>query len=118
MNYPERRKLPVERLDFANLAQLTFRPPDDVRWPALRLAREVMEAGGLTGTIFNAAKETALDGFIEGHIRFTEMVEVVEATLSLTNIEQNDAAMTLDNVLRVDHLTRQATRQIIKEKAD
>ncbi|MEP3638978.1 MAG: 1-deoxy-D-xylulose-5-phosphate reductoisomerase [Paracoccaceae bacterium] len=118
LHYPERRKLPVERLDFAKLGQLTFRAPDEVRWPALRLAREVMEAGGLTGAIFNAAKETALDGFIDGHIRFTEMAEVVEATLSLTDIEQNDAAMTLDNVLRVDHLTRDATRQIIKKKAD
>ncbi|MEO9818757.1 MAG: 1-deoxy-D-xylulose-5-phosphate reductoisomerase [Paracoccaceae bacterium] len=118
LHYPERRKLPVQRLDFAKLGQLTFRAPDELRWPALRLAREVMEAGGLTGTIFNAAKETALDGFIDGHIRFTEMADVVEATLSLTEIEQNDAAMTLDNVLRVDHLTRQATRQIIKKKAD
>ncbi|MEP6064909.1 MAG: 1-deoxy-D-xylulose-5-phosphate reductoisomerase [Paracoccaceae bacterium] len=118
LHYPERRKLPVQRLDFAKLGQLTFRAPDEMRWPALRLAREVMEAGGLTGTIFNAAKETALDGFIDGHIRFTEMADVVEATLSLTEIEQNDAAMTLDNVLRVDHLTRQATRQIIKKKAD
>ena len=77
-----------------------------------------MEAGGLTGAIFNAAKETALDGFIDGHIRFTDMAEVVEAALSLTDIEQNDAAMTLDNVLRVDHLTREAARQIIKKKAD
>ncbi|MEP1538276.1 MAG: 1-deoxy-D-xylulose-5-phosphate reductoisomerase [Paracoccaceae bacterium] len=118
LHYPERRKLPVQRLDFAKLGQLTFRAPDEMRWPALQLAREVMEAGGLTGTIFNAAKETALDGFIDGHIRFTEMADVVEATLSLTEIEQNDAAMTLDNVLRVDHLTRQATRQIIKKKAD
>ncbi|MEO9514799.1 MAG: 1-deoxy-D-xylulose-5-phosphate reductoisomerase [Paracoccaceae bacterium] len=118
LHYPKRRKLPVERLDFAKLGQLTFRAPDEVRWPALRLAREVMEAGGLTGAIFNAAKETALDGFIAGHIRFTEMAEVVEATLSLTNIEQNDAAMTLDNVLRVDHFTREATRQIIEKKAD
>ena len=118
LHYPERRKLPVERLDFAKLGQLTFRAPDEVRWPALRLAREVMEAGGLTGAIFNAAKETALDGFIDGHIRFTDMAEVVEAALSLTDIEQNDAAMTLDNVLRVDHLTREAARQIIKKKAD
>ncbi|MEO9896455.1 MAG: 1-deoxy-D-xylulose-5-phosphate reductoisomerase [Paracoccaceae bacterium] len=118
LHYPERRKLPVQRLDFAKLGQLTFRAPDEIRWPALRLAREVLEAGGLAGTIFNAAKETALDGFIDGHIRFTEMADVVEATLSLTEIEQNDAAMTLDNVLRVDHLTRQATRQIIKKKAD
>ncbi len=118
LHYPDRRKLPVDRLDFVELGKLTFRAPDEVRWPALRLAREVMEAGGYAGAVFNAAKETALDAFIAGHIRFTDMADIVEESLSLTEMGQNDAAMALDNVLRVDHLTRQATWQIIKQKAD
>ncbi len=78
LHYPERRDLPVERLDLAAIGQLTFRPPDEVRWPALRLAREVMARGGLAGAVFNAAKETALDGFIDGRLGFAAMAGVVE----------------------------------------
>ena len=75
------RTLPVERLDLAKLGQLTFRAPDTERYPALRLAHEVLEAGGLSGAVFNAAKERALDGFLAGKIGFLQMAEVVEAVL-------------------------------------
>ncbi|MFN3525040.1 MAG: 1-deoxy-D-xylulose-5-phosphate reductoisomerase, partial [Paracoccus sp. (in: a-proteobacteria)] len=64
------------------LGRLTFRAPDENRWPALRLAREVMAAGGAAGAVFNAAKEQALDDFIAGRIRFTDMAPRVEATLT------------------------------------
>ncbi|RJL06956.1 1-deoxy-D-xylulose-5-phosphate reductoisomerase [Paracoccus aestuarii] len=82
LNWPERRPLPVPALDLAALGRLTFRAPDETRWPALRLAREVMEAGGAAGAVFNAAKEQALDDFIAGRIRFTDMAPRVEATLA------------------------------------
>ncbi|MBT8408550.1 MAG: 1-deoxy-D-xylulose-5-phosphate reductoisomerase, partial [Alphaproteobacteria bacterium] len=82
LNWPVRKALPVERLDLAAVASLTFRAPDEARYPALRLAREVMEAGGLAGAVFNAAKETALDGFISGAIGFLEMAAVVEEVLA------------------------------------
>ncbi|MEM8980368.1 MAG: 1-deoxy-D-xylulose-5-phosphate reductoisomerase, partial [Pseudomonadota bacterium] len=59
LHWPERKTLPVERLDLANIGQFSFRAPDDLRYPALRLAREVMEMGGLAGAAFNAAKEQA-----------------------------------------------------------
>ncbi len=81
LNWPERRDLPVERLDFATLGSLDFGPADPVRFPALRLAREVMEAGGLTGAVFNAAKEAALDAFIQDGIGFLDMSDLVEHVL-------------------------------------
>ena len=62
--------MPVARLDLAQLAQLTFRAPDEARFPALRLAREVMAPRGLAGAVFNAAKEMALDHFIAGASAF------------------------------------------------
>jgi 1-deoxy-D-xylulose-5-phosphate reductoisomerase len=119
LNWPERRALPVERLDLAQVGQLTFRAPDDRRYPALRLAREVMARGGLSGAAFNAAKETALDGFIGGRIGFLQMAEVVEETLSRLSSEPGriDAAFTLDNVSTVDALARAAARDIITERA-
>ena len=81
-NWPERRALPVERLDFAALSRLDFHAPDETRFPALRLAREAMEAGGLAGCALNAAKEAALEAFMEARIDFLDMARVVEATLA------------------------------------
>jgi 1-deoxy-D-xylulose-5-phosphate reductoisomerase len=114
LHWPERRTLPVERLDLAAIGALTFRAPDEVRWPALRLAREVMERGGLAGAVFNAAKETALDGFIAGQLRFPQMAEVVDQVLTSMSDDHIDAQMTLDNVMVADHMARQAAHDIIK----
>ncbi|MEP3054047.1 1-deoxy-D-xylulose-5-phosphate reductoisomerase [Ascidiaceihabitans sp.] len=119
LHWPERKPLPVERLDLAQIGALTFRAPDTVRWPALRLAREVMERGALSGAVFNAAKETALDGFIDGHLKFTAMADVVDAVLTRMDGHGGhiDDKMTLDNVAHVDHLARIAARAEIKKRA-
>lgn len=118
LHHPDRAHLPVERLDFAAIGKLEFNAPDDARWPALRLAREVMGAGGLLGAVFNAAKEAALDGFIENRINFTQMADVVEDTM--TQMDRDDVlidvTMTLDNVLKVDHLARKAAKAAIDKR--
>jgi len=75
LHYPERRPLPVERLDLARIGQLTFVEPDLQRYPALRLARAVMERGGLSGAVFNAAKERALDALTAGPLGFLGLAE-------------------------------------------
>lgn len=108
LHWPDRAPLPVERLDLAKLGQLTFRSPDQARYPALRLAYQVMARGGLSGAAFNAAKERALDGFIDGRIAFTEMSDVVEATLDRLDAPSGhiDAPFHLDNILQMDHLAR------------
>ena len=116
LHWPRRAALPVERLDLARVGALSFRAPDEQRWPALRIAREVMAAGGLNGAVFNAAKETALDGFIAGQIGFTVMADVVEQTLTEAQ-GQVETCMTLDNVAQADHLARNIARQIIQKRA-
>ena len=118
LHYPRRQKLPVERLDLVALGQLTFRHADEDRWPALRLARDVMNTGGLSGAVFNAAKERALDGFIEGRIGFQQIAAVVEEVLSRVSAKPGhiDADITLDNVLQVDHLARVRADEIINGK--
>lgn len=108
LNWPERSHLPVARLDLAQIGRLTFRAPEMARYPALRLAREVMARRGLAGAAFNAAKEVALDHFLAGGIGFMAMAGVVEATLEALDAElghENDA-MTLEDVQAVDHLAR------------
>ncbi|SFA76015.1 1-deoxy-D-xylulose 5-phosphate reductoisomerase [Poseidonocella pacifica] len=115
LHWPERRELPVSRLDLVQIGQLNFRNACEVRWPALRLAREVMEAGGLAGAVFNAAKDAALDGFIARQLKFTQMAEVVEDVLTELSGEPGliDAAITLDNLAHVDHLAKDAARRAI-----
>ena len=115
LNWPARRPAPVERLDLARLARLDFAAPDPARFPALRLARDVMTAGGLAGAAFNAAKETALDAFLGGRIGFSAMAPLVEATLA--RLSRSDGLQnppgTLDVVLAMDHLARVRASEIL-----
>jgi 1-deoxy-D-xylulose-5-phosphate reductoisomerase len=119
LHWPDRRPLPVKRLDLAQIAQLTFRAPDPARYPALGLARRVMETGGLSGAIFNAAKEAALDAFIAGRIGFLDMARIVEAVLDrmLTRDGLQNAPVCLDDVLETDHLARIRAADLIAERS-
>jgi 1-deoxy-D-xylulose-5-phosphate reductoisomerase len=114
LNWPARAPLPVARLDFAALGKLTFRAPDLARYPALRLAQEVMQAGGMAGAVFNAAKEVALDQFIAGQIGFMQMAHLVNATLGRLSADPQlgKVASSLDDVLAIDHLARVTAREL------
>ncbi|KPP88878.1 MAG: 1-deoxy-D-xylulose-5-phosphate reductoisomerase Dxr [Rhodobacteraceae bacterium HLUCCA08] len=109
LNWPDRWHLPVERIDLTRIGRLDFHEPDLQRFPALRLAREVMQIRGGAGTVFNAAKEIALDAFIAGRIGFTDMAPLVERTLSALSSEiRLDGAMhSLETVLDLNHVARQ-----------
>ncbi len=109
LNWPKRAPLPVPALDLAAIGRLNFREPDEKRWPALRLAREVMAAGGMAGAVFNAAKEQALDDFIGGRIGFTQMASMVETVLEALAGRPGfgDEPVDLETVLHWDHIARQ-----------
>jgi 1-deoxy-D-xylulose-5-phosphate reductoisomerase len=113
LHWPDRGDVPVERLDLARIAQLQFQAPDPERFPALRLAREVMETGGLAGAAFNAAKEVALDHFIAGRLPFLGMSGVVEDCLARLSDENRlgNAPDALEDVLSMDHLARSVAQQ-------
>ena len=119
LNWPARDALPVARLDLAQVATLTFRAPDLARYPALRLAREVMARRGLAGAAFNAAKEVALDHFLAGAIGFMDMSGVVEATLEALDADLggSNLRMTLEDVLAMDHLARARAGEIARNMA-
>ena len=119
LHWPERRPLPVARLDLAQIGQLTFRAPEDARYPALALARRVMDEGGLSGAAFNAAKERALDGFIAGQIGFLDMARVVEQVLDKMSSSDGlqNATLTLDNILQTDRLARIRATEAIEQKS-
>ncbi|WP_109311552.1 1-deoxy-D-xylulose-5-phosphate reductoisomerase [Ruegeria sp. AU67] len=119
LHWPDRKGLPVERLDLGKLGQLRFSEPDEARYPALRLARVVMERGGLSGAVFNAAKERALDRFIAREIGFLQMADIVETVLDRFEAAGDliDASLTLDNVLQTDHLARMWVDDIVIQRA-
>jgi 1-deoxy-D-xylulose-5-phosphate reductoisomerase len=119
LNWPERQPLPVARLDLARLGRLTFREPDLARFPALRLAREVMAQRGLAGAVFNAAKEVALDWFLDNRLGFMEMAVVVEETMARLSAETclGKVAAGLEDVLAADHLARRVASAIAAGRA-
>lgn len=103
LGWPDRIEAPSPRLDFAKVAQFTFEEPDPVRFPALRLAREALKAGGRAPTILNAANEVAVAAFLDGGIRFTDIATVVESVL--TRLPAGTLG-SIDDVLATDHEAR------------
>jgi 1-deoxy-D-xylulose-5-phosphate reductoisomerase len=112
LTWPVREDIPVARLDLAAIGQLNFAAPDTKRFPALRLAREVMEIGGRAGAVFNGAKEAALDLFIAGEIGFLDMARVVEQALEACDgaVSLSKPLIGLDCVTQADHMARKAVR--------
>ncbi len=108
LNWPERSPLPVEQLDFSTMSRLDFATPDEDRFPALRLARRVLEIGGLAGAVFNAAKESALDRFISGDIGFLDMARLVETVLEDLHVKASQASSLegLETVMAIDKEAR------------
>jgi 1-deoxy-D-xylulose-5-phosphate reductoisomerase len=80
--WPRRMASPSPRLDLAAIGQLTFDAPDPGRFPALRLAREALIAGGSAPTVLNAANEVAVQAFLERQIGFLDIASIVEQTLA------------------------------------
>jgi len=104
MGWPKRISAPVERLDFAKISGLTFFEPDTDKFPALRLARESLEAGGQAPCVLNAANEQAVAAFLEGKIPFLGIANLVEKALEAHSKSKSfaiapgsaDAVMALD----------------------
>lgn len=106
LNYPDRINLPLERLDFTTLGQLDFKPVDTEKFPAIQLAMHAIKLGGLAGTVFNAAKEQALDLFLQDEISFLDMATCVKTALREYEITNFNLDLTLENVIAQDAHSR------------
>jgi 1-deoxy-D-xylulose-5-phosphate reductoisomerase len=103
LTYPERRETPVAPLDFRAGLTLEFEPPDTERFPLLRLAREAGERGGTYPCAFNAANEVAVEAFLRGLVRFTDIATVVEDALGAVD---GAPARDLDELVEADEEAR------------
>jgi 1-deoxy-D-xylulose-5-phosphate reductoisomerase len=109
--WPERMATPAQRMDLASIARLDFEAPDIERFPALRLARDALEAGGAAPVVLNAANEVAVASFLSGRIGFAEIAAMVERALS-----DNDwlPPQSIADVLEIDRATRRRVEGAMK----
>ncbi|MBR0658779.1 1-deoxy-D-xylulose-5-phosphate reductoisomerase [Neoroseomonas oryzicola] len=112
--WPARMAAAVPRLDLVALGRLEFFAPDPVRFPALRLAREALRAGGGATTILNAANETAVGMFLDRRLGFLDIAAVVEEALSRLGAPE---AADLDAILSLDGAARMEAARIAAERA-
>lgn len=103
LSYPKRIKTEVEPLDFTKLASLQFFEPDFMRYPCLKLAIEASKSGQVATTTLNAANEVAVDAFLNYKIKFTEIAQVVEKTLTKVSFEEPKK---IEEVNEIDQLAR------------
>ncbi|MBB4797858.1 1-deoxy-D-xylulose-5-phosphate reductoisomerase [Brevundimonas bullata] len=117
--WPDRMAWPAPRLDLAALGRLTFEAPDMARFPALKLAREALAAGGAAPIVFNAANEVAALAFLDRRLGFLNIAAVVADTLERATISgvssgSDDAC---DAALAVDAAARRIANDIIASLA-
>ena len=109
--WPRRMDTPCAPLDLAALGELTFRAPDEERFPATRLCRQAVEAGGSAPAVLNAANEIAVAAFLAGHIPFTLIAGYVADVLAATALP---APATLAEVIAVDAEARATARALME----
>lgn len=111
--WPERVAAGVEPLDLTRLGSLNFQPPDETKFPCLRLAKESLQAGGTTPAALNAANEVAVAAFLEGNLEFLGIPKVIEATLDSLDCPP---ATDLESILEVDRSARATALSFVKSR--
>ncbi|MBR6027268.1 MAG: 1-deoxy-D-xylulose-5-phosphate reductoisomerase [Neisseriaceae bacterium] len=111
LGLPERINAGVSNLDLFTTDALCFRKPQDERFPCLRLAFEALRLGYDATCILNAANEIAVDNFLNGKIRFTDIAVVIEKTMSLCQL--SDDIFNIEQLLQKDKIARNIAQQII-----
>jgi 1-deoxy-D-xylulose-5-phosphate reductoisomerase len=103
LSWPHRLKVATPRLDLAALKTLNFSHPDAKRFPALQLARATLNAGTAHLIALNAANEIAVAAFLDGRIKFTDIVRIVEKVVEKT---ASSTILDIDAVLDADAQAR------------
>ena len=114
--WPGRIAWQAPRLDLAAMGRLTFEAPDEARFPALKLARQALQAGGVAPIVFNAANEVAALAFLDRRLGFLNIAAVVADTLSRVTASGVDSGSgnACDAALAVDAQVRRMAESIIR----
>lgn len=112
--YPERHPCPIQKLDLTKIGVLTFEPPDEVRFPCLRLAKLAVQVGGTMPAVLNAADEIAVNAFLQRKIGFMDIPAIIEAVMERHRpITEPD----LNTVWEVDEWARAMARELVQKLA-
>ncbi len=109
LGWPHRIAAPSPRLRLEEIGRLTFEAPDFERFPALKLARDALRAGGDVPTILNAANEIAVELFLAGSLGFLDIARLVEATITAIPMSRPGS---IGNVLDSDSRARTKAREL------
>ncbi|MFN2355313.1 MAG: 1-deoxy-D-xylulose-5-phosphate reductoisomerase [Desulfopila sp.] len=113
LSYPERMELKLHRLELSQCANLEFEDPDFIRFPALRLAFEALQNGGVSPAVLNGANEIAVEAFLNNDISFTRIAEIVEECLKgVVGGDENS----VDDILEADRKARRFARKLLDEQ--
>jgi 1-deoxy-D-xylulose-5-phosphate reductoisomerase len=112
--YPERHPCPIQRLDLTKIGALTFEPPDEVRFPCLRLAKLAVQVGGTMPAVLNAADEIAVNAFLRRKIGFMDIPAIIEAVMER---HRPIAEPDLNTVWEVDEWARAMAQELVQKLA-
>jgi 1-deoxy-D-xylulose-5-phosphate reductoisomerase len=112
--YPERHPCPIQRLDLTKIGALTFEPPDEVRFPCLRLAKLAVQVGGTMPAVLNAADEIAVNAFLQRKIGFMDIPAIIEAVMER---HRPIAEPDLNTVWEVDEWARAMAQELVQKLA-
>ena len=110
LTYPERENCQTEPLNLSRIGKLVFKEPDMDKFPALRLGFEAVEKGGTMGATLNASNEVAVQEFLEGKIKFTDITKTVEYVMNKHNFIENPD---LQEILNADNYAREETKRCL-----
>ena len=113
LTYPDRISAPCERLNLSRLKQLTFEEPDYDRFPCLKLAYDALNLGDSTCIVLNGANEVAVNYFLQGKIKFTDIYKLVYDVLES---HKNTVINSLDDVLSIDDWSKKKTSEMLKKR--
>jgi len=112
LSFPQRLPLNLPHLDLSQCGALTFFPPDPERFPCLQLAYRSIEIGETMPAILNAANEVAVNAFLEGLLKFTEIPLLLQRVMEEHEVKR---VQTIEDILRADHWARERAKVIISE---
>ena len=113
--WPARCDSGAKKLDLIAMGRLDFFAPDLDKFPALRLAREALQAGGALPTVLNAANEVAVAAFLARRISFNDMVKTVETVMNMPSMAGLPVPGSIDDAVSVDQSARYNAQQVLSQ---
>jgi 1-deoxy-D-xylulose-5-phosphate reductoisomerase len=115
LGWPDRVPDAAPPVDWSRPQAWEFFPLDDESFPAVRLAREAGGRGGTAPAVYNAANEVCVQAFVDGEMRFTDIVPTIERVFRAHDVPSEETELAVEDVLQADAWAREAARAHVEE---